>query len=94
MRLIELAITSAITASIGGISYAALNPRELEGTAQRVADQATCRTVDTAIVGYLMNNGTQPTSIAQIEDYVRGDISRYRIVNGIADGPGCAKIRR
>ncbi|SDT40221.1 hypothetical protein SAMN04489716_3633 [Actinoplanes derwentensis] len=86
-------MTSAITVSIGGISYAALNPRELESRAQTVADQATCRTVDTAIVGYLMNNGEEPTAISQLDSYVRGDISKYRIVNGIADGPGCADLR-
>ncbi|MDI6100717.1 hypothetical protein QLQ12_19080 [Actinoplanes sp. NEAU-A12] len=68
-----------------------MNPRDLESRAQKVADQATCRTVDTAIVGYLMNNGAAPASIGQLTDYVRGDISRYRIVDGVAAGPGCAR---
>ncbi|WP_109598020.1 hypothetical protein [Actinoplanes xinjiangensis] len=91
MRLIELAMASAITMSIGGVSYVALNPAQLQSRAQVVADQATCRTVDTAIVGYLMNNGTAPTSIRQLKDYVRGDISKYRIVGGVAAGPGCSQ---
>jgi hypothetical protein len=68
-----------------------LNSSQLQPRAQVVADQATCRTVDTAIVGYLMNNGTAPTSIRQLEDYVRGDVSKYRIVDGVAAGPGCTK---
>jgi hypothetical protein len=89
--LIEIAMASAITVSIGGVSYVALNPAQLQSRAQVVADQATCRTVDTAIVGYLMNNGTAPTSIRQLEGYVRGDISKYRIADGVAAGPGCAK---
>jgi hypothetical protein len=89
VRLIEIAMASAITVSICGASYAALNPQQLTSRAQVVADQATCRTVDTAIVGYLMNNGTAPTSIRQLKDYVRGDISKYRIVDGVATGPGC-----
>ncbi|MEV0902977.1 hypothetical protein [Actinoplanes sp. NPDC049802] len=89
MRLIELAMTSAITVSIAGVSYVAVNPAKLEARAQVVADQATCRTVETAIVGYLMNNDVLPTSVRQLEDYVRGDISRYRIVDGKAAGPGC-----
>jgi hypothetical protein len=84
-------MASAITMSIGGVSYVALNPAKLQSRAQVVADQASCRTVDTAIVGYLMNNGTAPTSIRQLKDYVRGDISKYRIVDGVAAGPGCAK---
>ena len=83
-------MASAITVSIGGVSYAALNPAKLQSRAQTVADQATCRTVDTAIVGYLMNSGAAPTSIRQLKDYVRGDISKYRIVGGAAAGPGCA----
>jgi hypothetical protein len=89
--LIELAMTSALTVSIAGVSYAAYSPAKMEARAQVVADQATCRTVDTAIVGYLMNNDTVPTSVRQLEDYVRGDISRYRIVDGVAAGPGCAR---
>ncbi|GIE78162.1 hypothetical protein Aph02nite_41120 [Actinoplanes philippinensis] len=89
MRLIEIAMTSAITMSIGGVSYVALNPAQYKSRAQTVADQATCRTVDTAIMGYLMNTGTTPTSVRQLKDYVRGDISKYRIVNGMAAGPGC-----
>ncbi|WP_433795540.1 hypothetical protein [Actinoplanes sp. CA-252034] len=91
MRLIEIAMASAITMSIGGVSYVALNPTQLKSRAQTVADQTTCRTVDTAIVGYLMNNGTAPTSVRQLKDYVRGDIARYRIVNGVAAGPGCTQ---
>jgi hypothetical protein len=90
VRLIEIAMASAITVSIGGASYAALNPQQLKSRAQVVADQATCRTVDTAIVGYLMNNGTAPTSIRQLNGYVHGDISKYRITGGVAAGPGCA----
>ncbi|MBW6434785.1 hypothetical protein KZ829_13660 [Actinoplanes hulinensis] len=89
MRLIELAMASALTVSIGGVSYVAVNPAKLEARAQVVADQATCRTVETAIVGYLMNNGVEPTSVRQLEDYVSGDISRYRITGGRAAGPGC-----
>ena len=84
-------MAAAITASVGGVSYVALNPAKLQSRAQAVADQATCRTVDTAIVGYLMNNGTAPTSIRQLTGYVRGDISKYRITDGVAAGPGCAK---
>lgn len=89
VRLIELAMAGAITLSICGASYAALSPQQLTSRAHVVADRATCRAVDTAIVGYLMNHGTAPTSIRQLRDYIRGDISRYRIVDGVAAGPGC-----
>ncbi|WP_436520116.1 hypothetical protein [Actinoplanes sp. HUAS TT8] len=89
MRLIELAMAAAVTVSVSGVSYAALNPDKLQANAQVVADKATCRTVETAIVGFIAVNGTDPTSIAQLKPYVDGDITRYRIVKGRAAGPGC-----
>lgn len=82
-------MAAAVTVSIAGTSYAALNPDKLTADAKAVADQATCRTVDTAIVGFVVVNETDPTSIKQLKPYVDGDISRYRIVNGRAAGPGC-----
>ncbi|MEV6304776.1 hypothetical protein AB0M02_35565 [Actinoplanes sp. NPDC051861] len=66
-----------------------MNVKQLEASSRAVADQATCRTVDTAIVGYLAQHGESPKSISQLKSYVKGDISRYRIVNGVASGPGC-----
>lgn len=83
-------MTSAITLSICGVGYVALSPGEVKSRVQVVADQASCHTVNTAITGYLMNNGEAPTSIAQLTSYVQGDISQYRIVEGLATGPGCA----
>ncbi|BBH70881.1 hypothetical protein ACTI_75660 [Actinoplanes sp. OR16] len=82
-------MAAAITVSVSGVSYAALNPEKIMGDVQQVADQATCRTVDTAIVGYEAVTGEAPTKIAQLRDYVRGDISGYVIKNGMAAGPGC-----
>ncbi|SNR90272.1 hypothetical protein [Actinoplanes regularis] len=89
MRLIELATTCAVTVSIAGTSYAALNPEKLKADTIVVADRATCRIVDSAIVAYIAVNDTDPTSIAQLPPYVDGDITRYRIVAGRAAGPGC-----
>ncbi|WP_245674110.1 MULTISPECIES: hypothetical protein [Actinoplanes] len=67
-----------------------MKPEELTAKAQVVADQATCRTVDTAILGYLVLNDVEPTSVDDLKGLVSGDISRYSIVNGVAAGPGCA----
>ncbi|XVU20862.1 hypothetical protein ACQPZJ_26710 [Actinoplanes sp. CA-054009] len=66
-----------------------MNPEAAERKAQAVADSATCRTVDSAIVAYVGINGTAPASIAELADFVKGDISAYRIVKGQAAGPGC-----
>ncbi|WP_433825046.1 hypothetical protein ACQP2E_23215 [Actinoplanes sp. CA-015351] len=89
MRLVEMAMTAALTVSISGVSYAAFNPEKLKGDVQVVADRATCRTVDTAIVGYEAVTGVQPTAISDLRDWVKGDISAYKITNGMAAGPGC-----
>ena len=89
MRIHEVALAAAITVSVASVSYAAFNPRDVAGTAKKVADKASCRTVDEAIIGYLAVNGRAPRSIADLGPYVKGDISAYRIVGGAAAGPGC-----
>ncbi|HET6533266.1 MAG TPA: hypothetical protein VFH03_21985 [Actinoplanes sp.] len=89
MHINEVALVGAITLGVAGVSYLAFRPHEVAGTAERVADRATCRTVDEAIVGYLTTNDRPPRSIADLRPYVRGDISAYRIVDGRAAGPGC-----
>jgi hypothetical protein len=66
-----------------------MNPRQTERQAREVANEATCRTVDAAIVAYLAATDTPPTSVAQLAPYVKGDITAYRIVDGTAAGPGC-----
>jgi hypothetical protein len=91
VNLAEVAMAAAITASIAGISYVALSPTVVEHTAQATADKATCRAVDEAIVGYLAANDTPPTTITQLGSYVTGDITAYRIVRGVAAGPGCTQ---
>ncbi len=89
MHLSEVAMAAAITVSIAGVSYAALNTEGIRETAETVAGQASCRTVDEAIAGYVAQHGTAPTAIPQLQPWVRGDISAYRIVAGRAAGPGC-----
>ena len=89
MHLSEVAMAAAITVSIAGVSYAALNTNSVRSTATTVANQASCHTVDEAIVGYVALHDTTPTTIKQLQPWVRGDISAYRIVKGRAAGPGC-----
>jgi hypothetical protein len=82
-------MAAVVTVGIAGASYAAMNPRHTERQARAVADRATCQTVNTAIVAYVAANDRGPETIAQLKDLVRGDISAYRIVDGMAAGPGC-----
>ncbi|MEV6597720.1 hypothetical protein AB0M36_12725 [Actinoplanes sp. NPDC051346] len=89
MKLSEVAMTAAITVSIAGVSYATLNTTTATRTATKVAQQASCRTVDAAIVAYQAKNQAAPTRIAQLKHFVNGDVSAYRIVKGQAAGPGC-----
>ena len=83
-------MAAAITVSVAGLSYVAYNPGVLTERASTVADQATCRAVDSAIVAYASVHSAPPRSIDDVRPYVRGDISEYRIVRGFASGPGCA----
>lgn len=82
-------MAAAVTVSTAGVCYATLDPKDLESDTRGVADQATCRTVDTAIVAYVALNDEDPATVAQLADYVQGDITAYRIVDGMAAGPGC-----
>jgi hypothetical protein len=89
VHLSEVAMAAAITVSIAGVSYAALNTGGVTRTAETVANQASCRTVNQAIAGYVAQHSTAPTRIRQLQPWVEGDISKYRIVKGRAAGPGC-----
>ena len=84
-------MTAAVTLSVVGASYSALKPDDLEQKARAVADKATCRTVDSAIVAYAGVYGTPPGSVRELAGYVDGDITAYRVVGGRAAGPGCAR---
>ena len=83
-------MAAAITVSVAGLSYVAFNPTVLTRQAETVADQAKCRAVDQAIVAYAAVNDRPARSIRDVQPYVKGDISSYRIVGGTAAGPGCA----
>lgn len=89
MSLIHLATASVVTVSIGGVSYVALKPERVEEKARVVAAQADCRSVNAAIVAYVSINDRDPRSIDDVKNLVKGDISAYRIVEGMASGPGC-----
>lgn len=89
MHLTHVAVAAAVTVGAAGVSYAALNPDRLERQARVVANQATCRTVESAIVAYVAVHDEPPTSVAQLAGFVDGDISRYRVAGGRAAGPGC-----
>jgi hypothetical protein len=82
-------MAAAVTVSVAGVSYAAFNPDEAEGHAREVAAQATCRTVDSAIAAYVVLHDEAPAGVADLAEYVKGDITAYRIVEGVAAGPGC-----
>ncbi|WP_130507571.1 hypothetical protein [Krasilnikovia cinnamomea] len=61
----------------------------LTRSAEAVAQRATCRAVDQAIVAYYAERDRVPQRLADIEPYLTGDISAYRIRDGRAAGPGC-----
>jgi hypothetical protein len=92
VHLTEVAMAAAITVSVAGVAYAASNTDKLTERARAVANQADCRAVDTAIVAYLAEKDVAPRRIADIQQYVRGDISAYTIKDGLADGPGCDPV--
>ena len=89
MHIASVAVTAVVTFSVVGASYAVLSPSRTEQQARLVADRATCRAVESAIVAYVAQHDTDPVSITQLAGLLDGDISRYRLVRGRAAGPGC-----
>ncbi|GIE97334.1 hypothetical protein [Paractinoplanes rishiriensis] len=89
MQLTHVAMAAAVTVSVAGVSYAALNQGDAEKRAREVASRATCRSVDAAITAYVAVYAEPPKRITELTGWVKGDISAYRIVNGVAAGPGC-----
>ena len=83
-------MTATIALSVAGLSYAAFNTGAVTRTAETVADRADCRAVDTAVAAYLAQYDRAPRKIADLRPFVKGDISAYRIVDGMPAGPGCA----
>jgi hypothetical protein len=92
VHIIEVAVAAAITVSVAGISYVALNSDSSTKKAQTVAGQADCRAVNAGIVAYVAEKNLAPHLIAEVMPYVLGDISAYRIVGGLAAGPGCDPV--
>lgn len=82
-------MSAAVTLSVAGVSYSAFNPDRAERQAREVAAAATCRTVDSAIVAYVALHDAPPAGIGDLAGFVKGDITAYRIVGGMAAGPGC-----
>jgi hypothetical protein len=91
VNLSEVAMVAAITVSVAGVSYAAFHDPALTGSVQATAARATCHTVNEAIVAYLALNDRPPRVIADLNPFVNGDITTYRIEQGVAAGPGCQK---
>ena len=89
MHLTNIVMSAAVTLSVAGGSYLALNPEQMKRPAQLIADRATCRVVNQAIVAHAAVTGEAPRTMADLSDYVEGDVSAYRIVAGRAAGPGC-----
>jgi len=89
VHLTHVAMAAAVTVSVAGVSYAAFNPAQAEQHAREVAGQATCRAVDSAIAAYVALNDEPPATVGDLAGYLKGDITAYRIVGGVAAGPGC-----
>ena len=89
MPLTQIVMSTAVTLSVAGLSYLALNPEQMKRPAQMIADHATCRAVEQAIVAYTGVTGETPRTIADLQEYISGDVRAYRIVAGRAAGPGC-----
>lgn len=89
MNFTEMMVAAVLTTGVAGAAYTAVDMDALTAQAERTAAEATCKAVDTGVAAYVEANGDAPATITQIGEYVRGDITAYRLDNGVAVGPGC-----
>jgi hypothetical protein len=89
VKVIHVVTTMVITTGSAATATVALDVPALVQQARAVANGATCRSVDLAILAYLAEHGRIPTTTDELKPYARGDISGYRIEGGVAAGPGC-----
>lgn len=89
MKLPEFMVFLALTSGAAVGTAVALDVPKLVTRTNAVAQPATCRAVDLAILVYITEHDVAPATLADLTPYVRGDISAYRIVGGVTTGPGC-----
>lgn len=89
MHLTRVVTSMAVTLSVAGISYLALNPEQMKRPAQMIADHATCRAIDQAIFAYEGGTGETARTMTDLQAYLEGDVQAYRIIAGRPSGPGC-----
>ena len=89
MTLTEMAMTAVVTLGTVASVAVAVDIPTLSSESESTAAEATCRSVDTAILAFYAEHQVLPTTIEQITPYVLGDVTAYRIVSGAAAGPGC-----
>ncbi len=94
MTLMEMTMASVITLGTVASATISVDAPALTRRAETAAAQATCRAVDTAILAFYTDRQVLPTTQRDVQPYVKGDISRYRIIAGRAAGPGCDELRR
>jgi hypothetical protein len=94
MNLTETVVVAVITVGVAGTAYTVMGPAALTHKAEATAAQATCQAVDAAVVAYVAERGAAPRGIGDLRPYVRGDITAYRLDEGIAVGPGCPRAAR
>jgi hypothetical protein len=89
VTLTEMTMVATIT--LGTVASAAMtmDVPAMSKDAQATVSLANCRQVNTAILAFYAERQAQPTSLADVDPYVQGDISAYRVVRGKAVGPGC-----
>jgi len=89
VRWSDLLVTLTLTTGVAVAAAVTLDIPALLAETKQVTGRATCRTVDLAMLAYVAEYDRLPVEAADVQQYVRGDVSEYRIVNGRAAGPGC-----
>jgi hypothetical protein len=89
VKVTQLVVSLVVTTGTAATAVVAVDVPGITTMVRTVAGQATCRTVNIAILAYTAEHDVAPLTLADIRPYAYGDISAFRIVDGVAAGPGC-----
>jgi hypothetical protein len=88
-KLVELAVSLAVTTGAAVTAYAAVDVPAVTATTTAVAQATTCRTVTAAAIAYAAEHDTAPVAIIELRPYLSGDLTGYQLIDGLPSGPGC-----
>jgi hypothetical protein len=90
----EVAVSLTVVLGGGAAAATALDMPGLLGKVEATTVKASCHTMRNAVAAYTTDHGRAPARITDVQPYVRGDLTPYRVTATGVTGPGCGTATR